>query len=75
MIMMGDRKKQVYQILGPHKNEETQDDAGPDALTTLAEELIEAVHKKDASHVADCLRALFQELESKAHEEGPHTEE
>lgn len=44
-------------------------------LDIIAEELISAVHKKDAKLVADCLHAAFEILDSLPHVEGEHVSE
>ncbi len=74
MIMMGDKKRAIAAILGPHPSEQKEDD-GPDASHAVAEELIEALHAKDAAGVVSALRALFDEFDSQPHAEGPHTNE
>lgn len=71
MIMMGDRKKMVSAILGPHPGE-AKEDEGPDALHGVAQELIEALHARNPGEVLDALRAIFEALDAEPHEEGPH---
>ena len=44
-------------------------------LDIIAEELIDAVHKKDAKLVADCLHAAFEMLDAMPHVEGEHISE
>lgn len=70
MIMMADRKKTVQAILGPHPEAEEKEE--PSSLQMCAEELIDAVHSKDAHAVVDALKAMFEELDSEPHVEGPH---
>lgn len=41
-------------------------------LMSAAEDLISAVHAKDASAVASALSAAFEMMEEQPHEEGPH---
>ncbi len=41
-------------------------------LMAAAEDLISAVHSKDANAVADAFKAAFEVCESCPHEEGPH---
>lgn len=48
------------------------DESEPDMLSSMAEELIEAIHSKDASLVASTLKSIFQVCDSEPHEEGPH---
>lgn len=78
--MARDHSKAISEILGARPKDYVQ---GPDgspgdgaeALHAIAEELIEAIHAKDAAGVASCLKAAFQECESEPHEEGPHEED
>lgn len=44
-------------------------------LDIIAEELIDAVHKKDVKMVADCLHAAFEILDALPHVEGEHISE
>lgn len=44
------------------------------ALLAAAEDLISAVHMKDASKVAEALDAAFEICDSSPHEEGPSLE-
>ena len=73
MIMMADRKKTVAAILGPHPDMEK--DEAPDALHMAAEEAIQCIHEKDAKGLVESLRAIFEELDSEPHHEGPHIED
>lgn len=43
-------------------------------IEACAQDLISAVHAKDASAAASAIRAAFEMLESEPHEEGPHVE-
>jgi hypothetical protein len=52
--------------------EEGETDVG---LMSAAEDLIRAVHAKDAQAVADAMKAAFEIMEEMPHEEGPHIEE
>lgn len=74
MIMMGDKKKMIGAILGPEKQDEPESE-GMDALHALSEELIDAIHAKDAPGVASALQAAFEEMDSEPHVEGPHIED
>lgn len=65
--MMGDRKRQVLQILGPSEDEKKHE--GPSSLHVIAEELVDAVHRRDVDHVVHCFKAMFDELEQEPHEE------
>jgi hypothetical protein len=44
-------------------------------LDVIAQELVDAVHKKDAKLVADCLHAAFEILDAMPHVEGEHITE
>lgn len=76
MIMMGDRKKAVMSILGPDSknvgNREDLEDEGPDEMGLISQELIEAVHARNAEDVKNALRAAFACMDSEPHVEGPH---
>lgn len=67
MIMMANKRKQAAAILGP----ETKEDAEPaaDTLEVISQELIDAVHSKDGSAVAACLKAAFSECSGSSLEE------
>lgn len=65
MILMGDRKKSVLQILGPREGE---GEISP--LRTCVEELIEAVHAKDVEGTLASLKACVSHIDSE-----PQTEE
>lgn len=54
------------------KEHEDHDDMG---LEACSEDLIRAVHAKDAKSVAAALRAAFEICEAYPHEEGPHINE
>lgn len=51
---------------------EHDEDSGFDMVEACAEDLIEAVHKKDVKAVAQALRAAFEICDSEPHQEGPH---
>jgi hypothetical protein len=79
MIMMGDKKKAITAILGPHSDNVGKrgedgaiEEEGPDTLMVCMEELIDAIHAKDASAAVDAFRTAFEELEMTPHEEAPH---
>lgn len=61
MMMMGDRKKTVNQILGPDPSEAPAEDKGGSSLSAIAEDLISAVKDGDAEAVASALSAAYQE--------------
>lgn len=74
MMMMGDKKKAVAAILGPHADNvgaKGKED-GPSSLHIAAEEALDAVHAKDPAAFLDALRAIFEELDSEPHVEGDH---
>jgi hypothetical protein len=54
------------------KGMEDQEDMG---LMSAAEDLIRAVHAKDAKAVASALRAAFEIVDSEAHVEGEHIDD
>lgn len=43
-----------------------------DFMHDVAQDLIDAVHSKNAKAVAEALQAAFQLADSEPHEEGPH---
>lgn len=51
---------------------EPDEGAEYDALEAAGQDLIDAVHAKDAAAVAAALRAAFELADSEPHEEGPH---
>lgn len=71
MMMIGDKKKVLAQILGADPRETKIDDSGaPDALETLAQELMDSVSSGDAKGAASALRACFAECGA-AQDNGP----
>lgn len=63
MIMMGgDRKKSVVQILGPDKSEEGE--KSPSDLSMSASDLISAIKSEDPEAVASALRACYAAVQS-----------
>ena len=44
-----------------------------DSIDACAQDLISAVHAKDAKATAEALRSAFRILDSEPHEEGEHT--
>ena len=80
MMIFPDRKKAIHAILGPHgSNAGVKDGEGPEGpdqmLHALAEELIAAVHEKDAAGVKSALQSFFGQCDAEPHEEGEHLEE
>lgn len=59
---------------GPVDSLERNPDSEPeyDALESAAEDLINAIHSKDAKGAAAALRAAFELADSQPHEEGEH---
>lgn len=72
-------KKQAGVIIAKRKpdggieamHEEGEHEPG---LMAAAEDLISAVHAKDAKGVADAIKAAFEVVDAGPHEEGPHLE-
>lgn len=60
MIMIGDRKRTVTQILGEEKVEEPR----KEALHAIAEEMISCVQEGDAEGLKNCLKAAFEACKS-----------
>lgn len=54
------------------EHEEGESEPG---LMSAAEDLISAIHSKDASAAASALQAAFEMMEEQPHEEGPHVNE
>lgn len=52
-------------------HEEGEEDPG---LMAAAEDLISAIHAKDAKAAAQALKAAFEVCDAYPHEEGPHVE-
>lgn len=46
-----------------------------DALHAAAEDILQAIEKKDVANLAIALRAAFELCDSEPHVEGPHLEE
>lgn len=74
MIIQGDKKKVLSAILGSDGDAvaHTHDEDGADELHVICEEVIDAVHNKDAKALAEAIRAVFEHLDSEPHVEGPH---
>ena len=70
MILMGNRKKYVSQILGDKK-----DGASKEApIQTIANELIEAIHSHDTDAVVACLRSFMTHLNAEPSQEAEHVD-
>lgn len=63
MIMMGDRKKTVNQILGDPK-EKKGDESPSDSLGECIKELIDSIHAKDVEGAKSAFRACIADLHS-----------
>jgi hypothetical protein len=68
MIIGDDKNRALDSILGSGPDgglSKKPDESAPDeSLHAIAEELIDAVHAKDAAGVVEALRALIAEIES-----------
>lgn len=66
MIMMNDKKKMLTQILGadPREKKKEEGASDQDALSMLAQELIDAVSAGDSKGAASALRACVSECTS-----------
>lgn len=55
--------------------DESDDQNDPEAAhQAAAQEILDAVHSKDAMRLADALKDMFNILDSEPHSEGPHIE-
>lgn len=61
MIMVGDKKKALNQILGPAKTEEDMG-AEKSALVSMAEELLDAVTANDPELLVAALKGIIAEI-------------
>ena len=52
----------------------TEDESDP-GLMSAAEDLIRAIHAKDAKGAMEALKSAFEMMDAAPHEEGPHTNE
>ncbi len=68
MLMYGDRKKTITQILGPDPSE-APPEKEESSLHAIAQDLISAVKDGDADAVASALSAAYQECGSSSSEE------
>lgn len=72
------RRRDAAVIISTRKAEGGQIEQGeegslPEGLHMASEDLIRAVHSKDAAAVSEALKAAFEILDAQPHEEGPHT--
>lgn len=71
MIMMGgDRKRTMNQILGDDPREVKEAPSEGEALHHCVSELMEAIHSKDIEAAVEALKSCFAELGQAPHEEG-----
>lgn len=72
-------KKQASVIIAKRVGDKTEaeheEGEHPPGLMAAAEDLISAVHAKDAKAVASAIYAAFEMCEEAPHEEGPHIED
>lgn len=79
--MVHDEKAAVAIILGkmkpkaPHEAEEHMEMHPDESLHAIAGELLDAIHAKDVSGMADALKAFFHVADAMPHEEGEHVSE
>lgn len=59
MIMMGDRRKILTQIMGPSEKDKTEGEAPLSEYHAIAQDLLDAVKSGDVESVADALKAFF----------------
>jgi hypothetical protein len=57
--MMGDKKKMLQAILGPHEKDGAPIDE-PEAIDSIVQELIECIHNHDVKGAASALKAAFE---------------
>ncbi len=73
------QKKKIAGVIISHRKpdgagiQESHTEGEDPALEACAEDIIRAIHDKDAKHLALALRSAFECLESEPHKEGPHT--
>jgi hypothetical protein len=58
-----------------HVRREPDGEAEPDGLEVAAQDLCDAVHRRDYKAVAEAMRAAFELMEAEPHAEAPHPEE
>lgn len=67
--------KKEASVVVPSDTKKREPDAEPefDTLESAGQDLIDAIHSRDAKAVAAALRAGFELLDAEPHFEGPHT--
>ena len=81
--MIHDEKAAVAIILGKikpkgaahHVAEEHMESHPDESLHAIAEEVLQAIHGRDAAALADALKAFFHVADAMPHEEGEHIPE
>jgi hypothetical protein len=69
------KERKIASVLVAKRSPEGEETTMPEVdegLMAAAEDLIRAVHSKDAHAVASALKAAFEISDSQPHEEGPH---
>lgn len=82
-MIIGDGKKHASAILAsikPDKGEMSEDmpeheDGDMAGLEACAQDMMDAIIKRDSKALAMAMKDMFDMLDSMPHEEGPHTEE
>lgn len=60
-------------IVQTRKPDEEKQDSGSEGFVSCAQDLINAIHSKDAKAVAQAFKDLFELAELEPHEEAPHS--
>lgn len=71
-FLKGNKESSVSMDADPIKRKPDEEGQDYDSLESAADELIQAVHAKDAKAVCSALRSAFQLCDLEPHEEGPH---
>lgn len=70
LIISHRKKGGIQESSGPiEENREPDEEKEVDSLKEVAKEMMSAFESKDASRLAECLKAAFEILESEEHEE------
>ncbi len=62
MMILGDRKRTMTQILGDDPREKKEEPSEGEALKSCVSEFIEAVHAKDVDAATQALKSCYAEL-------------
>ncbi len=65
----------IVQTRNPDEKPDENQEDNSDGIHACAKDLIDAVHAHDIKGAAEAIKAAFEILDSKPHEEGPHTNE